>query len=92
MNPGAGTVAAGPGWRPFVDPLPLAAFTHWYAYLIPISFLIAMVYKAVRQRDLKGYWRNVAAMTVQIIGGMIALALASFLLIEVYLRWWMTRS
>lgn len=81
-----------PPWRPFVDPLPLTAFSHWYVFLLPISFLIAVVYKAVRQRDMRSYWRNVAAMTVQIIGGMIALAVASYALVEVYLRWWMNRS
>ncbi len=67
-------------WRPFLDPLDLHPY--WWAFLVPLSFLISMTYRAVRMRDLHGYWRGVAVMTVQIILAMIALGAASFLFVE----------
>jgi len=69
-------------WRPFIDPINAHSF--WYLLLIPISFFIAVAYKAVRVRTLKGYWTTVIVMTIQIILGMIALAVAFYLLVQVY--------
>ena len=81
-------------WRPFLDPLPGVAFHYWWLYLIPLSILISIIYKAVRAkrlsgsaRDLADYARAVAVMSAQIVLGMIALAAASFALIEIYARW-----
>ena len=69
-------------WRPFLDPINAHSF--WYLLLIPISFFISVAYKAVRVRSLKGYWTAVGVMTVQIVLGMIALAVAFYLLVQVY--------
>lgn len=69
-------------WRPFLDPINAHSF--WYLLLIPISFFIAVAYKAVRVRTLKGFWTVVAVMTIQIILGMIALAVAFYLWVQVY--------
>lgn len=74
-------------WTPFIDPVPGAWLHHWYLYLIPVSFLIAVTYKAIRMRDLKGYPAAVAIMTIQIVLGMIALALASYVLVEGFVAW-----
>lgn len=68
------------GWRPFLDPLDL--HSQWWAFLVPLSFLISVTYRAVRMRDLTGYWRAVAIMTVQIILAMIALGAAAFCFVE----------
>jgi hypothetical protein len=76
------TLATAGPWRPFVDPINAHSF--WYLLLIPISFFIAVAYKAVRVKTLVGYWPAVVVMTVQIILGMIALAVAFYLLVQVY--------
>lgn len=72
-------------WRPFLDPLPIHSI--WFLFLIPLSFGIAVVYKAARMRTLERYWPSVIIMTVQIVMGMIALAAASYLFIMVYVRY-----
>ncbi len=72
------------GWRPFLDPVNAHSF--WYLLLVPISFFIAIAYKAVRVKTFDGYWTAVTVMTVQIIAGMIALAVAFYLLVQVYPR------
>ncbi|HYD02488.1 MAG TPA: hypothetical protein VEB22_14770 [Phycisphaerales bacterium] len=69
-------------WRPFLDPIDAHSF--WYLFLVPISFFIAVAYKAVRVKTFKGYWTAVAVMTVQIVTGMLALAVAFYLLVQVY--------
>ncbi len=71
-------------WRPFLDPLPVHSM--WFWFLIPLSFGIAVSYKAARMRKLDRYWNQVAMMTVQIVLGMVALAAASFLFVMVYVR------
>lgn len=72
------------GWRPFLDPLDV--HETWYWFLIPLSFFIAVVYKAARVRSLEKYWPGVMVMTVQIVLGMVALALATYLFVMVYVR------
>lgn len=66
-------------WRPFLDPLD--AHGVWYLFLIPLALGVSIAYKAVRVADLRGYWREVLTMTVQIIGAMIALALLTYVVI-----------
>jgi hypothetical protein len=85
----AGAAATGAGlgtggalsYRPFIDPVRAPVHTHWYVLLIPMSFGIAVVYKAVMLRTLDRYWHEVLYLTVQIIVGMIMLGLASYLLV-----------
>lgn len=69
-------------WRPFLDPL--NAHGAWWAFLIPLAFLIALTYRAVRLPEPGGilYWRQVLVMTVQIVAAMILLGVAAFLFIE----------
>ena len=67
--------------------MPLSWLHQWYLLLPVMAFLVSVVYKAVRLTDLKGYARQVVIMTVQTVVGMVALALASYLLIEVYVGW-----
>lgn len=71
-------------WRPFLDPLPVHGW--WYVFLVPLSFFIAVVYRAARMRSMDRYWHQVASMTTQIVIGMIALAVASYLFVMVYVR------
>lgn len=74
----------GPAWllahRPFIDPLDVHAY--WFLLLIPMAVLISMTYKAVRLHSMDRYWREVGTMTAQVVLGLFALGMASFLLIE----------
>lgn len=76
-------------YRPFLDPMPLAWFDLWWLYLIPLSFFVSFTYKAVRMHDwtLATFARQTLLMTVQIILGMIGLAIASYLLVEIFVPW-----
>lgn len=38
-------------YRPFLEPLHIERY--WYLLIVPISFFIAMAYKAVRVSDLR---------------------------------------
>lgn len=69
------------GWTPFLEPLPL--HEHWWLTLIPLALGISIAYRAVRVKDFRSYWKRVLVMTIQIVGGMILLAAAVFLLVEV---------
>ena len=73
--------------RPIIDAMDL--HEQWYLLLIPMAFFIAVAYRAVRTNSLEGFWRGVLFLTVQILLGMAALALALWLLAEVYVRAWM---
>lgn len=72
-------------WRPFLDPMDLHDV--WALMLAPLAFGIAVVYKAVRLKTLDRYWPSVGVMTLQIVGGMVALAAGFYLLVEVYVKW-----
>ncbi len=72
------------GYRPFIDPISI--HEHWFWLLIPMAVGIAIVYKAVRLKDMDRYWRAVAVMTAQIVLGMIVLGFASYLFVMVYVR------
>jgi hypothetical protein len=72
-------------WRPFIDPIDL--HDQWWAMLPLLALGISIIYKAVRlppaplrERVVK----EVLIMTIQIVGAMVALAFASYLLVEVY--------
>ena len=70
-----------PPFRPFLDPLELHGL--WWILLVPMALGVSVVYKAVRLASLKGFWRHVLIMTLQIILGMIGLAIASYLVVLV---------
>ncbi len=72
------------GYRPFIDPLVLHDV--WWLLIIPLSLGISIAYKAVRVGSLRRYPVEVLKMTVQIILAMIALAIASYLFVEVFVR------
>lgn len=71
-------------YRPFIDPLPMHHY--WWVFLIPLALGIAVAYKAVQMKDLAGYPRAVLVMALQIVLGMVALGVASYLLVAVYVR------
>jgi hypothetical protein len=67
---------------PFVHPI---NFFHewWYVLLLPLSFGIAIIYKAVRLPSLEDFWRHTFIMTAQIVLAMIGLAICLVILVTV---------
>jgi hypothetical protein len=60
---------------PFLHPV--AAVNDWWYLLLPVlSFGIAVVYKALRVYTFEAFWRETFVLTFQIVGAMIALAIA----------------
>jgi cytochrome c biogenesis protein ResB len=68
-------------WIPFVDPINVF-HVWWYLLLIPLSFGISVVYRALKMGNLDRFWRAVAMMTVQIVLVMAALAVALVVLVQ----------
>ena len=69
------------GYVPFVDPINVF-HDWWYLLLAPLSFGIAVIYRALKMQNLDHFWQAVAMMTVQIVLVMAALALALVVLVE----------
>ncbi len=70
------------GCIPFLHPInALQGF--WYLLVLPLSFGISVIYKAMRMPSLERFWRHVTIMTSQIILYMIALAIVLVLLVQV---------
>jgi hypothetical protein len=86
MSPGTDItpVPPMPLYRPFIDPLNLHEW--WFLLLIPMAFLVAMTYKAIRLATLDQYWKHVLIMTAQIIVGMIALGATTYMLVFWFAR------
>jgi len=66
---------------PFVTPMQ-SVYMWWYLLLIPLSFGISVVWKAIRVPNFDDYWRQVVVMTVQIVLAMIALAVVLGLFVQ----------
>ena len=69
-------------WVPFLQPIN-GLQPWWYVLLVPLSFGISVIYKALRLPRLDRFWRQVAIMTTQIILAMVALAIALAVFIQV---------
>jgi len=60
---------------PFLDPI--SAFHEWwFVLLIPLSFGISVIYRALKLPSLEHYWRSVISMTAQIVLFMLGLGIA----------------
>ena len=66
---------------PFVQPIN-AFHDWWYLLIIPLSFGIAVIYKAMRLATLERFWPQTALMTTQIVVYMAALAAGLVLLFQ----------
>jgi hypothetical protein len=65
---------------PFIHPISLV-HEWWYLLLVPLSFGISVIYKALRMRTLDDFWRQVTIMTAQIVLAMIGLGIALVILV-----------
>ena len=62
---------------------PMHSVHHWwYLLMVPLAFGVSMIYKAIRLHSLDRYWRQVVIMTVQVIAGLIGLAIALGILVQ----------
>ena len=70
------------GWTPFLEPMN-AMQSWWYLLLIPLVFGISVIYRALRVEDYAIYWQSVIIMTVQIVLGIVGIAIA----LGVFVQW-----
>jgi len=70
-------------YTPFIDAL--AVHEYWYLLIVPMSIFLAIGYKAVRCSDLSKFIREVIVFTIQVLGGLLLLAIAFTLVIVVLL-------
>ncbi|MDZ4754135.1 MAG: hypothetical protein SGJ11_06520 [Phycisphaerae bacterium] len=68
------------GYIPFLEPLP-ASHRLWWIFVVPLAIGLAMAWKAVRLPTLEHYWRAVTTMVVQIILGVIGIAVGLYVLV-----------
>ena len=66
---------------PFVNPINIV-HDWWYLLLVPLSFGVSMIYRAVRLPSLEHYWRQVGLMTGQVILAMVALAVILAIVVQ----------
>jgi hypothetical protein len=64
----------------FVDALVYAA-DYWYWFLLPLSFIIAMVYKAVRLDDLTHLMRQTLLAAIKLAIAFVACAVLLWLIV-----------
>jgi hypothetical protein len=62
-------------WTPFLEPMN-AMQSWWYLLLVPLVFGIAVIYRALREQTYTRYWQSVCIMTLQIVLGIVGIAIA----------------
>lgn len=73
-------------WFPFVYPLPLPAGARLWTFL-PLALCVAMVYRATRAKSAAELTKGTAITFVNIVVGMIVIAVAAYALHEAVLRY-----
>ncbi len=66
-------------YRPFLDPIDISGW--WWWLVIPMAFLISMVYKAIRVPTMRRYWRQVVKMTVQVMVVMLLMCIGLYVIV-----------
>lgn len=61
-------------YTPFIDAV--AMHEHWYLLIIPMAIFLAIGYKSVRCGDMSHFLREVIVFTIQVLGGLLLLAIA----------------
>ena len=70
-------------YTPFIDAMSIHEY--WYLLIIPMSIFLAIGYKSVRCHHLERFWREVLVFTIQVLGGLLLLAIAFTIVIGVLL-------
>ncbi|MCK4873584.1 MAG: hypothetical protein KAS72_12755 [Phycisphaerales bacterium] len=68
-------------WRPFLDPIN-CLHDWWWVMLVPLAAFIAVIYKAIRMPNLRKLPSEAAVLAVQIVLGMIGLAIVIHVIAE----------
>jgi len=68
-------------WRPFLEPMPVDDL--WLVLIVPLVLAIAVVYKVIRLRDLRGLPIQTVVLAAQIVVFMILAALILWVITEV---------
>ncbi|MEY3025517.1 MAG: hypothetical protein RL136_1296 [Planctomycetota bacterium] len=71
-------------WTPFLQPAP-GVERWWWLLIIPTALGISMAYKAIRVGSPSEWPKAVGAMTLQILGAVLGIALGLYLLVIVLL-------
>ncbi len=75
-------LAAMLAWIPVIEPMP-GVERWWMLLVVPLSFGIALIYKALRMPKLDHVWRGAGVMTVQILLGLFGLALLFLVVVQI---------
>lgn len=67
-------------YLPFVHPLVYVA-DYWYWFLLPLSFVISLVYKAVRLDDLDHLMRQTLVAAIKLVLAFVACAVLLWLVV-----------
>lgn len=73
-------------WYPFIHPLTLPAGARLWTFF-PLALCVAAVYRATRAKNTKELTKSTALTFVNIVVGMILLALAAYGVHQAVLRW-----
>jgi uncharacterized membrane protein YwzB len=68
------------GWQPLLSPLP--AHGYEWLLLIPIVVFLCIAYKAIRCEHMDRFWKNTFQMVAVVIAGLIMLAAAGWVVVE----------
>ena len=66
---------------PFFSPINFFQ-TWWILLALPLALGISIIYKAMRYRVYRNYWRQVAVMTVQIVLGMAGMMIVLYMFVD----------
>ncbi len=72
---------------PFVDPL-YGGWDWWYLMLVPLTLLIALVYKAMRCEDLTEVPRQTLVASGKLLGAFLGCAAVLWILLVILERRW----
>lgn len=68
-------------WIPFIEPVPHIG-SWWPLLLLPLSFGLSLVFRAIRTKDLSNYPRDVTIMTMQIVLAMAGLGIVFAVVVQ----------
>ncbi|MCG3126554.1 MAG: hypothetical protein CHACPFDD_01401 [Phycisphaerae bacterium] len=74
-------------WIPFVNPIPVRPGVR-LLMLLPLALCVAVVYRAIRARTLRGLPWYALLTFLNIVGGMALLAIGFYVLHEFVLHFW----
>ncbi len=66
-------------WRPFLEPLPVDDI--WMLLIIPLAFVISLVYRTLKMPDLKDLPQQAVRLTGMILLFMVAAAIVLYIIV-----------